>query len=125
MTRVLPPELIDIIREYEMYNKSLKLHGRKSWPALKQLLMEDPERIRPALLAYEKAQREWSIIYHIENDLYHEFYRGDVWDLQLEEELEIKRTTLHTTHDTLLDILRQIVFRIIFCIKRIDYLRTM
>ena len=63
----LPPEIVQHIREYSRpcfqhfreYNRILRLTSLSEWKELKKALQENPERILPHLLSYEKAQLEW------------------------------------------------------------------
>ena len=63
----LPPELVQLIREYSQpcfkyfreYNRIMRLTTMDEWKELKKALRERPEQVLPHLLSYEKAQIEW------------------------------------------------------------------
>ena len=103
-TKHLPPEIVAIIREYskplfheyQTYQRALQVHHRKEWPKLKQLLMCDPEKVKPILLNYEQAQQEWIEMDKRVNEHYRKFYRQEVSNLYaLNTEHATKKMNLH------------------------------
>jgi hypothetical protein len=101
----LPDDVLVIVREFSRprfkyfreYKRILRLLRRKSFPELRDCLMNTPERILHVLVAYEKAYLEYNQLY-AEYNLKHPAFISGKNIVRFEEEsfLVKKREVIET-----------------------------